>query len=283
MTKRDQDSLFSSESPSPFHVHRHEWIVQALNNGWTIVPLAHGTKRPLIRWKPYKNRFPGFYTTTRWFGYFYNAEIGLITSDESGVICLDCDAPPYPESGVYTKTPSGGRHYWYHKHPDDHHGIGVAPGKDIPWIVKLYDFPQINPGRIPLNAQPSVPSTQNDIRIDETIPYEAYWKCEFMKWYQDIKLTAFDGRYGMARAFASNIQNSDAPWDVRELGQNYQHEEHIYKTVGRPATCAHICEHFYRCRFYNKKLDCCNKDHKSRSPYGLAANLSRNPHEDNDT
>ena len=252
------------------------YIDYLVNTGLVLLPLVKGGKKPLIRWKRYQTEYPGALTIKRWFANWSEAEIGVLTSDHSGIICLDCDAPPYPESGEYYDTPSGGRHYWYRKHPNDNHGTNVAPGKDIPWIVKLYDVPKINPGRIPYRVEKHTDTEaySRDVTIDKSIPYEAYFRCAFIDWYNIQKLNPlWDGRYPLARAYASNIQNSDAPEDILELGPNYSHQNDIYSQQMKPITCRTIVANGYKCRYYNPTLDCCNKDRHSRSPYGLAANL----------
>lgn len=260
---------------------RWNLIERLVAKGYVLIPLAKGGKRPLLKWKRWQDQHPGKDTIRNWFGYYSEADVGLLTSPQSGIICLDCDAPPYPDHGYYTQTPSGGRHYWYRKHSDDLHGIGITPKHDVPWIVKIYDTPIINEGRIPISPirqEKKTPKTTLPVVVDTTIPYEAFNNCEFIKWYHIQKLNPlWDGRYPLARAYASNIQNSDAPPDVLELGPNYRHEAEIYRTVARPITCSQIYIAGYKCRYLNKRTQCCNKDRKSRSPYGLAANLKDKP------
>lgn len=246
-------------------------IIQALiSKGYVILPLINNTKRPHIRWKKYIETPPTVITMDMWFKQFPNAEIGLLTTNDSGIICLDCDAPPYPTYGFYTKTPSGGRHYWYKKQLTDLHSLNVSVSKDVPWIIKIYAMPFINEGRIPVTITPLATTNLSPVLLATDLPFNNYQHCSFINWFNKKKYLPWDNRYGYARAYASNVANSDANKEQRSLGPNYLLQDDIYATTSKPLTCKYIVHSGYKCPFYNKPLNCCNHNMKSTSPYGLA-------------
>lgn len=240
--------------------------------GYNCVPLIPGTKRPLVPWGAMRAEKASVRQMVQWFADFPAAEVGIITGPASGIMCLDFDAPPYSVNGIYTDTPSGGRHYFYEYHEGDRHAIGVRPKLDIPWLVKIYALPTLNPGRIPIQPEFRAASTRPQTQWqDATTPsFKALQNCAFVEWYLEKRLdTEWDGRYPLARAYASNASkcsNADL-----SLGPNYSHEEDIYARLpARPIRCAAIVEGGFDCPHFDQWMETCKKQSGVTTPYGLA-------------
>lgn len=252
-------------------------LYDLIDHGYILIPL-YG-KRPAIPWQKLINNRPTPECIEAWFASRPDAEIGLLTGPLSGVICLDCDAPPYPD-GYFTPTPSGGRHYFYPWHDGDRHGLNVTPNHDIPYIVRLYDWPQLNPGRIP--EQPSAPP--NTAKPQTTwkqrpADMETLSQCAFIAWFQEQRHDPhWGGRYPLARAYASNVVQTTNP--DTHLGPRYQHHDDIYNRIGRPTGCAAIVNAGFNCPHFHNDTQTCLKEPGVTTPYGLA--LRRHNHDRTD-
>ena len=101
-----------------------------LARGWSVLPLRHGDKRPLIRWEPLQQTHADAATLAQWFAHWPDANIGIVTGEISNLIVLDVD----PKHGgddslaqleyrfgklpatVEARTGGGGRHLYF-THP----------------------------------------------------------------------------------------------------------------------------------------------------------------------
>lgn len=255
-------------------------LESCIDRGFVVIPL--NGKIPLIKWKHLQDYKPTVAQMRRWFEDFPFANVGILTSAAGGIICLDCDKPPYPE-GVYYSTPSGGRHYWYRFHEGDQHGIAVSPGHDVPWIVRAYEVPVLNDGRIPEQpamsnrSQMSTPPSAWTPGPDEPPTMEHLVSCDFIRWFQEKRNDPnWDGRYNLARAYATNVRNAADP-DL-SLGPGYRHEDSIYARNHYPITCARIVEYGYPCPSFHKFSGVCLKAGGISTPFGLATKVKRNGH-----
>lgn len=250
-------------------------IQQCLDAGYVLIPLHPGTKQPKIRWGHLINSPPTHEEQLLYLAEQQPCDIGILTGKPSGIIALDYDAPPYPATGAYTRTPSGGRHYWYGYHKNDRHGLGVRPGLDIPHIIKLYALPVINTGRIPIQPQPHPESgkVRTDPWDEDSPDFSFIRSCSFIDWFinkrDDDK---WEGRYPLARAYASNVTYCECP-DTR-LGNDYRHEPYIYRSLNRPIRCETISSFGYTCPHMSTFTGVCKLTGAS-TPYGFAIRLSK--------
>ena len=125
-------------------------IVQAaaryLARGWSVLPLRHGEKRPLIRWEMLQQARADAPTLAQWFARWPNANVGIVTGEISNLIVLDVD-PKHggdhslaelesrfemlPET-VEAHTGGSGRHLYF-AHPGGFvaNRAGLAQGIDL--------------------------------------------------------------------------------------------------------------------------------------------------------
>jgi len=117
-----------------------------LARGWSVLPLRHAEKRPLIRWDMLQQAHPDAATLAQWFARWPNANIGIVTGEISNLIVLDVDPKhggddslaalehrfePLPKT-VEALTGSGGRHLYF-THPGGFvaNRVGLAQGIDL--------------------------------------------------------------------------------------------------------------------------------------------------------
>jgi bifunctional DNA primase/polymerase-like protein/primase-like protein len=123
-----------------------EWAAFYRRLGWTVIPVRHGDKRPLIRWEPFQRRGPATAEVDEWFRQWPDANIGIVTGAVSNLVVLDVDPahggdeslarlaqrhgdlPPTPEV-----TTGGGGHHLYFRHPGGsvRNRAGLEPGLDL--------------------------------------------------------------------------------------------------------------------------------------------------------
>lgn len=114
--------------------------------GWSVVPLKHGLKLPLIPWLEYQQRPPEEDEIRSWFERWPDANLAIVTGRASGVVVLDSD-PRHrgdeslqaleSEHGTLPPTVEaisggGGRHLYFA--PGDalvRSRVGFAPGLDL--------------------------------------------------------------------------------------------------------------------------------------------------------
>lgn len=117
----------------------YQVAAQYVKNGFSVIPIMSGDKRPLIKWKTYTERKP---TDTELMALFSGQDynIGIVTGPISGIVAVDIDDPKlydsfiekYPTEAV-AHTPSGGYHLLY-KYTGDDIGNSVsrlASGIDV--------------------------------------------------------------------------------------------------------------------------------------------------------
>lgn len=245
-------------------------VERLINSNYNLIPL-HG-KKPLKKWGflRYEKAPPNLIRS--WFKQFPDADIGIITGPTSNIMVLDVDditSPYCPRHDAFTTTPSGGRHYYYPYHNGDKHGINVAPGIDIPWVVRFYDWPIINRHRIPLRPkfEPSLPSRNPLNFLGHRPTMEQMSHCLFIQWFREKRNDPeWDGRYALARAYASNVNTTINP-DMN-LGPGYRHEADIYARLCAPMTCAAIVNYGFNCPNFDGQG--CKLRAAVTTPYALA-------------
>ncbi len=117
-----------------------------LARGWSVLPLRHGDKRPLILWETLQQSRADAATLAHWFDRWPDANIGIVTGEISNLIVLDVD-PKHggddslselehrfgvlPET-VEARTGGGGRHlYFTHPGTAVPNRAGLAQGIDL--------------------------------------------------------------------------------------------------------------------------------------------------------
>lgn len=237
--------------------------------GYTCIPLAEGTKVPLVAWKDLQVRKASEHEMRAWFERFPYADIGLVTGVASGLIALDFDHGPFI-NGKHNATPSGGRHYFYRYTPGDRRGLSVRPGLDIPWIVRLYAMPDVNDEPIPIqpDAPMTRPSSQHTFNDSTPPPATAMDACAFVRWFKVRRDEDWPNRYALARAYASNAAACEGA--DRRLGNDYRHEAAIYSNLSKPISCAQIVRNGYPCPHFDLWSDTCRKAAGVTTPFGLA-------------
>jgi len=114
--------------------------------GWSVLPLRHGDKRPLILWDALQQSRADAALIAQWFARWPNANVGVVTGEISNLIVLDVDPKhggddslaelerrfgPLPET-VEAHTGGGGRHLYF-AHPGGlvPNRVGLAQGIDL--------------------------------------------------------------------------------------------------------------------------------------------------------
>lgn len=113
------------------------WLDEALeyrDRGWAVIPLIE--KRPAVKWRAYQSRLPTEEELEGWAEVFPNAQLGLITGQQSGVVVLDCDNDEAIEfvaelgycSPIQVKTKRGVHQYFRHPGERVQNHQGGNPG-----------------------------------------------------------------------------------------------------------------------------------------------------------
>ncbi len=117
-----------------------------LARGWSVLPLRHGDKRPLIAWEMLQQHRADAAMLAQWFARSPGANIGIVTGEISNLIVLDVDPKhggddslavlgrrfgALPET-VEAQTGGGGRHLYF-AHPGGlvPNRAGLAQGIDL--------------------------------------------------------------------------------------------------------------------------------------------------------
>jgi Bifunctional DNA primase/polymerase, N-terminal len=80
-------TLHSAPSDTPIAAA----ALRYLNAAWSVLPLRHGEKRPLILWEALQQKRADAATVAQWFTHWPNANIGIVTGEISNLIVLDVD------------------------------------------------------------------------------------------------------------------------------------------------------------------------------------------------
>ncbi|GAA4652560.1 hypothetical protein GCM10023116_48440 [Kistimonas scapharcae] len=105
-----------------------------LDNGWSIIPIAVDTKKPLVKWKAFQSRQATEEEVTEWFTRWPKALMALVTGDVSDIYVVDMDTPEAEQkadelgfvSPVQVRTPHGSHRYF--RHPGDGQWRGPQSG-----------------------------------------------------------------------------------------------------------------------------------------------------------
>ncbi len=117
-----------------------------LARGWSVLPLRHGDKRPLLHWETLQQARADAATVKQWFACWPDANVGIVTGEISNLIVLDVDPKhggddslaelerrhePFPAT-VEARTGGGGRHLYF-AHPGDFvpNRVGLKQGIDL--------------------------------------------------------------------------------------------------------------------------------------------------------
>jgi hypothetical protein len=123
-----------------------EAALRYLKRGWSVLPLRHGDKRPLIPWDHLQQTHPDPATVAQWFSHATGANVGIVTGEISNLIVLDVDPKhggddtlaelerrfgALPET-VEARTGGGGRHLYF-THPGSFvpNRAGLKQGIDL--------------------------------------------------------------------------------------------------------------------------------------------------------
>jgi hypothetical protein len=132
----------SASGASSCHAAAREYA----RRGWSVVPVEHAGKRPLVAWMELQTRRASLDEIEAWFSRQPQANVGVVTGAVSGVVVLDVDAAhggmdsiaaweaqhgPLPTT-VEARTGGGGRHvYFLHPGQNVPNRVAIAPGVDI--------------------------------------------------------------------------------------------------------------------------------------------------------
>lgn len=108
---------------------------------WSIIPVSRTSKKPLIEWKRYRHERPDDAILARWFGSGADTNIGVVTGELSDAFVVDCDSEDAvrqferyinPDTPIpVSKTPRGGRHYWFRHFSGVSNRAGISEKMDI--------------------------------------------------------------------------------------------------------------------------------------------------------
>jgi hypothetical protein len=106
------------------------------DRGWSVIPTARATKRPLVAWREFQDRRPGEEEARAWWRRHPDAGVGIVCGRVSRLVVLDVDPrnggdvtgvaralPPTPT----VETGGGGRHFYF----------ALPPGVRIPKVPAL--------------------------------------------------------------------------------------------------------------------------------------------------
>lgn len=88
-----------SASPSPSNcIVPREAALAYLRRGWSVIPIAPGTKKSLIPWQDYQHRRPTEDEVRGWWSRWPDAQVAIVTGKVSGLVVLDQDGLDAEES-----------------------------------------------------------------------------------------------------------------------------------------------------------------------------------------
>lgn len=117
-----------------------ESALQYLENGYSVVPLERGSKKALVKWKPYQSERATAAVVEKWFAKWPDANIGIITGQVSGIFVVDVDTreglEALQERGQWSAAPDVrtskvGHYYFRYPSQPVRNAAGILPGVDI--------------------------------------------------------------------------------------------------------------------------------------------------------
>ncbi|HKI64367.1 MAG TPA: bifunctional DNA primase/polymerase [Burkholderiales bacterium] len=117
-----------------------------LSRGWSVIPIEHRAKRPLVAWLEFQSRCASAREVDGWFARWPEANVGIVTGRISALVVIDVDAGhggepsiarlesghgPLPAT-LEALTGGGGRHLYF-AYPGGRVGnrVGLFPGVDL--------------------------------------------------------------------------------------------------------------------------------------------------------
>jgi hypothetical protein len=117
-----------------------------LSRGWSVIPIEHRAKHPLVAWLEFENRCASAREVEGWFARWPQANVGIVTGRVSGLVVIDLDARHGGDaslrrlesehgalpSTVEALTGGAGRHLYF-AHPGGRVGnrVGLYSGLDL--------------------------------------------------------------------------------------------------------------------------------------------------------
>ena len=114
--------------------------------GWSVIPIQHRGKRPLVAWVEFQERLAEPAEIDAWYRRWPDANVGIVTGRVSGLVAVDIDVRPGgsesldrleielgPMPGTVEVLTGGGGRHLYFAHPGGTvpNRAGVAPGIDV--------------------------------------------------------------------------------------------------------------------------------------------------------
>ncbi len=142
-----------------------------LDLGYTPIPIIQKDKRPHVSWAEWQTQAPTRETVEKWWAFFPNSNVALVTGN--GFFVIDFDKPnPELEALIPADAPccitSKGRHYYLRGEMSDK--VGVLPGVDIRGVGYALAPPSVHPsGHVyawqhPLCAKQDLPACPHELR-----------------------------------------------------------------------------------------------------------------------
>lgn len=124
----------------------HDAALGYLSRGWSVIPIEHRAKRPLVAWLEFEHRCASAREIEGWFARWPQANVGIVTGRVSGLVVIDVDAGHGGEASLsrleseHGRLPStvealtgGGGQHLYFAHPGGRVGnrVGLYHGLDL--------------------------------------------------------------------------------------------------------------------------------------------------------
>ncbi|MGA8049920.1 MAG: bifunctional DNA primase/polymerase, partial [Burkholderiales bacterium] len=141
MSRPQAEDPTRKSSPSSAHQAGLDYLAR----DWSVIPIEHRGKRPLVAWLEFQERVARPEELAAWFARWPEANVGIVTGHISGLVVIDVDPAhggeaslaglesahgPLPRT-VEALTGGGGRHLYF-AHPGGKVGnrVGLFPGID---------------------------------------------------------------------------------------------------------------------------------------------------------
>jgi len=113
--------------------------VEYLEQGFSIIPIRNGSKKPLIKWTPYQDTQATPNEVEEWFEKWPDAQIALVTGEVSGVGVVDADSKAgiewikknLPRTSVYQKTYKGLHAFYKSNGKTIKNKVRITDGVDV--------------------------------------------------------------------------------------------------------------------------------------------------------